>query len=398
MQELVGRLTALDPAASESLKVVAYFDVLVAGGVGLQALLRGAAVLSGTVAGAVVGRRTQRVGPDGDRLPDAVAGSGAGSGVGRGAGSDAGSGAWSGVGTAAKADVVTAGPAATGPERWPSRSIADGYVWLEREGSPHANDDMIIERLALALDLVQARHDGEPGSSLGTLIDATRDLGERRIALARLRLDPSREYRVAALPASRDVAAALSGGSSGGLSGGLSVAVSGAVSPASRAPSTVVATPYGLVRAVVLGRDAEIAGPAGLGTAQPADQLAESFRTALLALRLLPARRADEVIDAADLGVVLAAVSVLEPVAAQQPDVVVLARLDARTRAVLDELASADSVRAAATALGMHHSTLQARHDALTAELGYDPRSLDGRARYQLARLLLRLTETRPTG
>ncbi|WP_020015149.1 hypothetical protein [Promicromonospora sukumoe] len=355
MQELVGRLTALDPAASESLKVVAYFDVLVAGGVGLQALLRGAAVLSGTAAGAVVGRRTQRVGPDGDRLPDAVAGSGA--------------------------DVAIAGPAATDPGRWPSRSVADGYVWLEREGSPHANDDMIIERLALAIDLVRARHDGGTGSSLGTLIDASRDLADRRIALARLRLDPSREYRVAALPASRDVAAALSGGSG-----------------APRPPSTVVATPYGLVRAVVLGRDAGIAGPAGLGTTQPADQLAESFRTALLALRLLPARGAAEVVDAADLGVVLAAVSALEPVAAQQPDVVVLARLDARTRAVLDELAAADSVRAAAAALGMHHSTLQVRHDALTSELGYDPRSLQGRARYQLARLLLRLTESRPAG
>lgn len=389
MQELVGRLTALDPAASESLKVVAYFDVLVAGGVGLQALLRGAAVLSGTVAGAVVGRRTQRVGPDGDRLPDAVTGSGAG--------------------TVAEADAVTVGPAVTDPDRWPSRPVADGYVWLEREGAPHANDDMIIERLALATDLVRTRHDGEPGSSLGTLIDASRDLAERRIALARLRLDPTREYRVAALPASRDVAVALPGRPPGTVPTGSS----GAVSRATRAPSTVVATPYGLVRAVVLGQDAEITGPAGLGTAQPADQLAESFHTAVLALRLVPTRGAvagggvpaggavdrvvDRVVDAADLGVVLAAVSALEPVAAQQADVVALARLDARTRAVLDELASADSVRAAAAALGMHHSTLQARHDALTAELGYDPRSLHGRARFQLARLLLRLTETRPT-
>jgi hypothetical protein len=41
----------------------------------------------------------------------------------------------------------------------------------------------------------------------------------------------------------------------------------------------------------------------------------------------------------------------------------------------------------------MHHSTLQARHETLTNELGYDPRSLDGRARFRLARLLLRLVE-----
>ncbi|WP_129788633.1 hypothetical protein [Promicromonospora panici] len=333
MQELVGRLTALDPEASETLKVVAYFDVLVAGGVGLQALLRGAAVLSGAVAGAFDGRRTYRIGPDGGRLADRTT-------------SD---------GTAAQ-------------QQWPTRTINNGRVWLEREGTPHANDEMVIERLALAVDLVGARGPGRHGSALEIAVDAARDVAERRIALSRLRLDPARETRIAALPLSHDPGTALP-----------------------TAASTVVATPYGLVRAVILGRDATISGPAGVGVARRGDQLPESFRTALLALRLLPAN--DAVVDAAELGVVLAAVSALEPVAALEPDVAALARLDARARAVLDELAAAESVRAAATALGMHHSTLQARHDTLTSELGYDPRTLDGRARYRLARLLLRLVE-----
>jgi len=328
MQELVGRLTALDPEASETLKVVAYFDVLVAGGVGLQALLRGAAVLSGTVAGASDGRRTHRMGPDGDR----------------------------------RTESVTENMPVQ--EHWPVRSTSSGSVWLEREGSPHANDEMVVERLALAVDLVGARRPGEASSALETAIDATRDADERRVALSRLRLDPSRDIRIAAVPLSHAVGAG---------------------------PSTVVATSYGLVRAVVVGRDAKVSGPAGVGVPRRADELPESFRTAVLALRLLPESSA--VVDAADLGIVLTAVSALEPVAAQQPDVVALARLDARTRAVLDELAAAESVRAAATALGMHHSTLQSRHDALTRELGYDPRSLHGRARFQLARLLLRLVD-----
>lgn len=345
MQELLGRLTALDPEASETLKVVAYFDVLVAGGVGLQALLRGAAVLSGTVAGAFDGRRTHRLGPDGDRL--------------------------SGGATAGAAS-----PAPDGGQQWPTRQTSTGHVWLEREGPVHANDEMVVERLALAVDLVTARGPGRPGSALEIAIDAARDTEERRVALSRLRLDPAREVRVAALPLSRDPGDVL---------------------------STVVATPYGLVRAVVLGRGETLSGPAGLGVARRGDQLPESFRTALLALRLLPTNGTaangtavgGAVVDAAELGVVLAAVSALEPVAARQPDVVTLAGLDARARAVLDELAPAESVRAAAAALGMHHSTLQARHDALTAELGYDPRSLDGRARFRLASLLLRLVEKR---
>lgn len=329
MQELVGRLTALDPEASESLKVVAYFDVLIAGGVGLEALLRGAAVLSGAVAGAADGRRTRRIGPDGGRVADDVA--------------------------PGAADL---------PLHWPTRTISTGTVWLERDGAPHANDEMVVERLALAVDLVGARGPGRPSSALETAIDAARDVEERRVALSRLRLDPAREVRVAAHPVSHVTQAAL---------------------------STVVATRYGLVRAVLLGRDATVSGPAGVGVPRRADELPESFRTAVLALRLLPG--GDDVVDAAALGIVLAAVSALEPVAAQQPDVVALTRLDARTRAVLDELAGAESVRAAATALGMHHSTLQARHEALTNDLGYDPRSLDGRARYRVARLLLRLVE-----
>ena len=340
MQELVGRLTALDAEASETLKVVAYFDVLVAGGVGLEALLRGAAVLSGAVAGAADGRRTLRIGPDGDRLADRD-----------------------------RSEVQ---------DTWPTRAIADGSVWLERAGLPHANDEMVIERLALAVDVVGARLSGGQGASLETALDAARDVEERRVALSRLRLDPARKVRVAALPAGHTTAP---------------VHTTEPAHATRTALSTVVATPYGLVRAVVLGAGATTAGPAGLGVLRRSDELPESFRTALLALRLLPAK--DAVVDAAELGIVLAAVSALEPVAHQQPDVVALARLDARTRAVLDEVAAAESVRAAATALGMHHSTLQARHDALTNDLGYDPRSLDGRARYRLASLLLRVAENR---
>ncbi len=55
MQELAGRLTALDPEASASLRVIASFDALVAGGVGIEALVRAAAVLGGTIAGARIG-------------------------------------------------------------------------------------------------------------------------------------------------------------------------------------------------------------------------------------------------------------------------------------------------------------------------------------------------------
>ncbi|WP_073813026.1 helix-turn-helix domain-containing protein [Kitasatospora sp. CB01950] len=78
---------------------------------------------------------------------------------------------------------------------------------------------------------------------------------------------------------------------------------------------------------------------------------------------------------------------------APHEDVRALAALDQRSSDVLRTLVEADSIRSAAATLGMHHSTVQARHEALTASLGYDPRTTTGRMRYTAAALLLRLTD-----
>lgn len=328
MRELVGRLTALDPEASETLKVVSYFDTLVAGGVGLETLLRGAAALSGVVAGARTANGMVRVDPAGDGQAAAIA-----------------------------------------DPSWISHPTPNGSVWLERVGAAHANDEMVIERLALAVALVETRRGAPPESALHVALDADRQRDERIVALTRLRFDPATPVRVVVRPAS---------------------------APSSVGPSTVIITSRGLVRAWLLA-EADLwppgAGPAGIGSTCRADDAPRSFASAVLALRLCD----DEtpVTDAAALGVLLDSVRVLEPVAATLPDVLALSRLDARSRQVLAALVAADSVRAAAAALGMHHSTIQARREAFTRELGYDPRLAVGRARCELAALLLRLVESR---
>src|ERR1700712_660773 len=51
MQELVRRLSALDPDAGAGVKVIAYFDALVEGAASVESFLRGAAVLTGCAAG-----------------------------------------------------------------------------------------------------------------------------------------------------------------------------------------------------------------------------------------------------------------------------------------------------------------------------------------------------------
>jgi len=161
MQELAGRLTALDPEASATLKVVSYFDTLVDHEVGIETLLRGASVLSGCPAGFHPGHGAGalRMAPDGRPMPPGA------------------------------------------PGDWPAAAAGpDTVVWLERDGAPHANDAMILERLALAVAITRSR--ARPGSGLNRAIehvlDASAPEQDRATAAAELRLDPRRLVRAVA--------------------------------------------------------------------------------------------------------------------------------------------------------------------------------------------------------
>lgn len=321
MQEIVGRLTALDPEASEALKVVAYFDTLVTAGAGIDALLRGAAVLSGAVAGAERRGRISRRAPDG-REP-------------------------------------TTEPHPPSPER----TFAAGRVWLERVGARHANDEIIVERLAFALDVLEARHPGV--SELEIVLDAQRTLAERNTALAKLHLDPSTRIRIVATrPESR----------------------------ATSASTAVLPTRYGIMRATLQRAVADPPSvPAGLGTWVRADHAPESWEGAVLALKLT--HEPMPVIDATDMGALVLLGRVHDPESPHE-DVRTLAGLDQRSAQVLRVLVESDSLRSAAAMLGVHHSTIQARHEALVQELGYDPRTPGGKVRYAAAEFLLLLTDT----
>lgn len=314
MQELVGRLTALDPEASETLKVITYFDTLVGAGAGVDALVRAAATLSGAAAGIRLGDRVNRRDPDGRRVDGEA--------------------------------VV----------RSPHREVEGGEVWLERSGPPHVNDAMVVERLALAVTLTRARH--EPEAAAEIALDAARSLSERRAALARLRIAPEARVRAVAIP--------------------LDVVEPGSIP---------IATDRGLVRALVDDGTRILPVRGGVGTWVSGERLHESWDAATTALRLTD--DAHPSVDATSLGALLLVIRGFDP-AAPPEDVRVLAGLDRRSREVLHALATTESMRAAATALGTHHSTVQARHESLARDLGYDPRSPLGRARYVAAELLLR--------
>ncbi|MFE4512747.1 hypothetical protein ACFRMQ_00930 [Kitasatospora sp. NPDC056783] len=325
MHELIGRIDALDPRAAEALKVVSYFDTLITEDVGLDGLLRGAAALSGTVAGAERHGRTSRRDPDG-RLLDGT----------------------------------------TGREpRSPVHPCTGGSVWLERDGAAHADDAIVVERLAFAVELLERRR--APDSALETGIDAARTLDDRTTALARLRLAPDARIRLIATAVDDRVPGR---------------------------PTAVLPTRYGILRATLdTTGTPQLTGQAGLGPWVRADRAPASWDGAVIALRLTAP--STPTIDATDLGAMLVLAQAHDP-HAPHDDVRALLRLDARSATVLRVLVESDSVRAAAAELGMHHSTLQARHEALTRDLGYDPRTTTGRMRYIAAALLQRLTDPVP--
>lgn len=340
MQDLLGRLTALDPEASETLKVVSYFDTLVARSAGVESMLRGAALLCGTSVAYRDGTRLIRVGEGGDRIAPQ-------------AGDD------------------------DAPHRLRREVGTDAVVWLEREGAPHANDMMVLERLALALGIVRARRSTGADSAVEIAIDAGSSAEERISALARLRITPSEEVRV--------------------------VASSPAPAPLPRYPSAVIATPHGPVRAMILrpgsrvhdawpvpGSDAPVPRT-GVGVRVPSVRVPESWTAALVAVRLTT--QSERMVDAADLGAFLLLAEVAES-QDPHPDALALATLDVHTRTLLDTVAGERSVRAAAIRLGMHHSSVQERLSSLETTLGYDPRSPRGRIRYTLARMLLALSDS----
>jgi sugar diacid utilization regulator len=158
----------------------------------------------------------------------------------------------------------------------------------------------------------------------------------------------------------------------------------------------VVVTPVGAIRATIVARDVtSTAARLGVGLVVGADELPKSWSSALIALRLTSARH--PVVDAEGLGsmMALAEVSDTRP---PTPDVAAIERLDERDQkaiTTLEAIVANDSLRAAATEVGVHHSTMQARAAELSVALGYDLRTAPGRTRLSLALSLLTLSRNR---
>jgi PucR C-terminal helix-turn-helix domain len=347
MQELLGRIAALDPTATHTLRVIACFDELIVGNVNTRGLLAAAAALAGCNAGLLQERpaRLVRVTPKGEFCSDGV----------------------------------------DGPDGHVLHATNGLTVWLERPGehivrppgacTDHANDDMILERLALALG-IRHGHTGQGHDTrrdLALLLDGSVSLDDRNEAATRLGLATTAAYRVIAAPLF-----AVWGSHPNG-------------------PEDVVPTAFGTLHAVVVPSQCTTvaANPSGVGIATRSDHLHQSFRTAVVALRLC-SPPATTSVSADEYGGLIGLLADT-PSDAHMPDVDLLDPVMSHpwACATLDALIRSGTLRQTARLAGVHHSTMQSRIDAITGMVGFDPLDGLGRTRLGIAYLVWRLRHSR---
>ncbi|MFJ2924134.1 helix-turn-helix domain-containing protein [Streptomyces massasporeus] len=430
MKELAGRLTALDPDAGAAVRVIAYFDRLAESRAGLEALVRGAAVLAGCPARLVDPERRVhvRVETDGTRRdtgtpPDpvwpAVRLSPDGTAMlwlergGEGAGP---AGGVSGPDVAARGGGGAAepgGPAATVLDPRPAQTAAAGQV--PTPSTLSVVDAVILERAAgavrLVLDRTRGRAPADDPALVETLLDATAPEPARLHAARRLGLDPTAPARALAplngrprvMPAGPEVVplgAVHAAADAAARLRASQIPSQGQAADAATAQATSRTGP-GLASApappvpgghTVPPESSLPAGRLGVGPAVPVLELPRSWSEARTALRFTaegtPQDPGPRVVHAEELGGIALLAAIVEPGTEPPPDVRALETAAATTpwlSATLHAVVSTASLRAAAAEINVHHSTLQDRLAHAEHLLGWPIRTPQGRLRLQLA-------------
>ncbi|MDX2563769.1 helix-turn-helix domain-containing protein [Streptomyces sp. TX20-6-3] len=359
MEALAVRLSGLDPYVDGALRIVAFYDTLMRSRVDLPALARASAGLAECVAG--VGLRgtgrTIRVGPDGREA---------------------------------------SGPAepasGTAPVVLDEEEI--GTVWLERAGPAGPLDEVVLDRLALAVAGAVERY-GPARTTMADpalvelVISAGADEAARARALRLLGFAAGPPVRVAAVRSPR-----------------LPLDQVGAVVSSGRPVKAARIGGVGVLLASAVDRALFPAGVrAGIGAADRPDL---AWREARTALRLTCAR--EPVVDHAELGALALLAEVPREVLRGNPDVAALLRVAGapggpeeqtpqaqvarEAREMLDTLeayCAAGSLRRAADVLHLHHSSVARRIDLIGKALSVDLTTPTGLTRARLALAAWRL-------
>lgn len=272
-----------------------------------------------------------------------------------------------------------------------------GRVWLGEPagGDGHEWDELIISRMSLALAFVFARSRGDTVVSLGLADPALvhvllRDGGaetETARAARLLGFTPGEVVRVLAVDITGRGEAAV---------GTLRTALVGATDrraiAAALSGTLAVAILVGTTTPLV---DGEINTPFCVGPAVPIEQAANSWQAARRGLRFtaLPGHHWT---TTDGLGCLLALADLDAEHVLTMTDIQAIGRVREgrqghRDLELLESITRHASVREAAAALHMHHSSVAYRLAKLSDQLGYDVRSPEGRYRVATALLLWRL-------
>ncbi|WP_007509149.1 PucR family transcriptional regulator [Pseudofrankia saprophytica] len=397
MKGLLLQLSALDADAESAVRVIAYFDALVAARADAASLVRATAALAECGAGletADIGRVRYR--QDGTPMPHSV------------------EGVRSAEGSAEPGHV----------SGWMSLDGDGGRVWLERPGLPRPLDEIVLERMAIAARAIGTRarpslHIADP--ALVELVLSDRESAEDRArALRLLGLLPDVAVRAVAIspPAGTDVGvqavALMARGRLGRRT--VRVAVLGRMAAVLLQDRSAAATPAGDLRLALAERPSsrtdtstpdcsasadrwDGAAQPRVGVGGPVDGLdaRRSWRQARLALRFAAPGSADAlVVDYSELGSVALLADVPVDRLRADPDVRALDALaqapaGAGDIAVLEAYCRASSLRQGAAVLHLHHSSVAARVAHLEDVLGWRLDEPEGRFRARLALLARRL-------
>ncbi|MGW5683129.1 helix-turn-helix domain-containing protein [Nonomuraea sp. NPDC003754] len=419
MQGLLLRLSALDTGAESAVRVIAYFDSLVRDHAGVATLLQATATLAQCPVGlfdASTGRRWRAIpgqrataeresaaqGPAAARgsahaqvsspSPGAADVQGAGPPKGlvevEGAGHSPGpvdppeSGSSPGTGSGRGPDLAPTSHGGPEPGRQAgagplTRELGAGLgtVWMEREGDPHGLDEIVLERLAVAAEVTLERAAPAADPALVELaLSADTGEPEHARALRLLGFDAGVPLQVLATPVACRSA----------LMAGLRADGLHARSAAVGELAVVIVT-------------AEVAGlppavRAGVGPPVSPAKLVESWEAARLALRFTGDGARDRVVRWADLGALaLLAAHVPDAAVAALPDVRAVRSLPPEVAAAVRALCEEGSVRRAAAAAHLHHSSMAARIARAEVALGFPLAAPAGRLRAHLALSLARL-------
>ncbi len=369
MRSFLQQIAKSDSLAESGLKVIGYFDALVEHRATLEACVRAAAALSQCVAGL-----RDSTSPASVRFN--------------------------------RRGFLVEGPAAPTTShvvRIGERNV--GEVWLEREEGPTLLDELIVERLALAAGVLW-RASPRPSRSTSGLIDLA--VGTRSTPEDRLR---SLELLGFSTERPLDVTAVV-GSDADLISAGLA-SVHKSVRQYRPEVETILGSALVGNAGVVLAQrrlgcgdedDVRVPPPnlpaevvAGTARAGTTKDVAEAWRQAQTASQFCGLLGLGNVVHYDDLGILAALADIPQPTIASNPDVRAVAELASTSRGLkavetLQERLARGSIREAAAALYLHHSSVRYRlrqaEESLGLELG-KPRS---RLRAELALLLWRLS------